>query len=250
MKKIFLLFVLIFALTSLKAQRQVIDSARNIPMIYLTYAYQMNGGDIALRFGNSHSIGGGFQFKTKKNWLFGLEYNYFFGGRVKNQDSILSNISTADGYIIGSNGEYADIRFVQAGYNMSVKFGKIFSVWGSNKNSGIMVTLQPGFMQHRIKINNPNNTAPQLKGDYKKGYDEMANGFSATEFLGYMYMGKHRLYSFYAGFEFTQGFTKCRRTYNFNTMTRDTESKLDLQYSFRFGWLIPFSKRNRTGYYY
>lgn len=250
MKKTCLLFVFVLSFLALRAQPTTNDSARNVPMVYLTYAYQINGGDIALRFGNDQSIGGGFQYKTKSNWLFGFEYNYLFGGRVKDQDAILSNISTSDGNIIGSNGEFADIRFVQAGYNMSLKFGKIFPVWGSNKNSGIMVTLQPGFMQHRIKINNSNNTAPQLKGDYKKGYDELANGFSATEFVGYMYMGKRRIYSFYAGFEFTQGFTKCRRAYNFNTMTHDTESKLDLQYSFRFGWLIPFSKRNRTGYYY
>jgi hypothetical protein len=250
MRKFAWLCSFIFAGYSLHAQVNVRDSAINAPMFYITYAYQLNGGDIAKRFGNNSSVGGGFQFKTKKNWLFGAEFNYLFGGRIKNDASILSGISTSDGFVITSSGEYAQINFSQAGYNMSVKAGKIFRVLNPNPNSGIMFTLQPGFLQHRIKIVNPNNTAPQLKGDYKLGYDEMANGVSITEFLGYYYMGNKRLYSFYAGFEFTQAFTKFRRAYNFNTMNSDTEQKFDYFYSFRVGWLIPLYKRAPEGYYY
>jgi hypothetical protein len=235
---------------ALHAQSSVKDSAIGSPMFYITYAYQMNSGDISKRFGSNSSVGGGFQYKTKSNWMFGAEYNYLFGGKVKDQASILSSISTSDGFVITSSGEYADIHFIQTGYNMSLKFGKIFPVLNPNPNSGIMLTLQPGFLQHRIKIVNPNNTAPQLKGDYKKGYDEMANGISLTEFFGYYYMGNKRLYSFYAGFEFTQAFTKSRRAYNFNTMSRDTEQKHDFFYSFRVGWLIPLYKRAPAGSYY
>ncbi len=219
-------------------------------MFYATYAYQIPRGDAVKRFGNNSSIGGGFQIKTKKNWLFGAEFNYMFGGRIKNQESILSSIINSDGFLITSSGEYADINFTEAAYNFSLKAGKIFPVFGSNPNSGILISLQPGFLQHKIKINNPNNTAPQLAGDYKYGYDEMANGFCATEFLGYMYMGNHRLLSFYAGFEFTQAFTKNRRAYNFNTMTFNSGYNHDYYYSFRVGWLIPLYKRMPVGYYY
>lgn len=248
-KIIWVFFFILFAFVG-NAQVNVRDSAINAPMFYITYAYQINDGDIAKRFRNNSSIGGGFQIKIKKNWLFGGEYNYLFGGKVKDEASILSMISTSDGYIIGSNGEYAQVNFVQAGFYMSIKVGKIIPVLSPNPNSGIMVSLQPGFLQHRIKINNPNNTAPQLSGDYKKGYDEMANGFSVTEFLGYLYMGNKRIYSFYAGFECTQAFTKFRRAFNFNTISRDTGQKYDYFYSFRVGWLIPLYKRTPVGYYY
>jgi hypothetical protein len=250
MRKFAWLCAFIFIGYSSKAQVNIKDSAINAPMFYVTYAYQLNSGDISNRFGSSSAIGGGFQIKIKKNWLFGAEYNYLFGGKVKDEASILSRISTSDGFLITSSGEYAQVNFTQAGYNISVKAGKIIPVLNPNPNSGILISLQPGFLQHRIKINNPNNTAPQLKGDYKKGYDEMANGFSITEFLGYFYMGNKRLYSFYAGFEFTQAFTKFRRAYNFNTMSRDTEQKHDYFYSFRVGWLIPLYKRAPAGYYY
>ncbi len=250
MQKFAWLCVCIFSTLFLKAQVNVKDSAINAPMFYFTYGFQLNSGDISKRFGGNSSVGGGFQYKIKKNWLFGAEYNYLFGGKVKDEASILSRISTSDGYVITSSGEYAQVNFTEAGYNMSVKIGKIFPVLSPNPNSGIMLTFQPGYLQHRIKITNPNNTAPQLKGDYKKGYDEMANGVSLTEFLGYFYMGNKRLYSFYAGFEFTQAFTKFRRAYNFNTMSRDTEQKHDYFYTFRVGWLIPLYRRAPVGYYY
>ena len=249
-RKIFWLFICVLLGYSAKGQVSVKDSAINAPIFYITYGYQFNGGDIAKRFSGNSAIGGGFMFKTKNNLLFGAEYNYLFGGNVKDEVSILSMISTNDGFVIGSNGEYAQIHFLQAGYNMSLKAGKIIPFIRPNPNSGIMVSIQPGFLQHRIKINNPNNTAPQLSGDYKKGYDEMANGFSVTEFLGYLYMGNKRIYSFYAGFECTQAFTKFRRAYNFNTMNRDTNQKFDYFYSIRVGWLITLYKRTPVGYYF
>jgi len=250
MRKFIWLFALLIPATSLKAQVNIKDSAINAPMFYFTYGYQFTSGDIAKRFGSNSSVGGGFQVKIKKNWLFGAEYNYLFGGRIKDEASILSRISTSDGFVISDAGEYAEITYSQTGCNISLKVGKIIPVLNPNPNSGILITLQPGYLKHRIKINNPNNTAPQLRGDYKKGYDEMADGFSATEFLGYYYMGNKRLYSFYAGFEFTQAFTKFRRAYNFNTMSTDTGQKHDYFYTFRVGWLIPLYRRAPAGYYY
>ena len=250
MRKISLIVLILFFSLSAKSQVSVKDSSIFTTMLYATYGYQIPGGDVAKRFGANSAVGGGFQIKTKSNWLFGAEYNYLFGEKVKDELLILSCISTSDGYQINTDGEYADVFFAERGYNISLKAGKIFPVLGPNPNCGILLTLQPGFLQHKIKITNPNNNVPPLRGDYKKGYDEMANGFSATEFLGYYYMGNKRLVSFYAGFEFTQAFTKCRRDYNFNTMSRDTEQKYDFFYSLRVGWLIPLYKRAPAGYYY
>lgn len=250
MRKIIIPAVILLFWFQVDAQVSVKDSCIFSTMLYATYTYQIPGGDIAKRFGNNSAAGGGVQTKTKKNWLFGVEGNYIFGEKVRDDLSILSCISTPDGFQISADGEYADVFFREQGFTVSLKAGKIFPVFGSNPNSGILVTLQPGFLQHKIKITNPNNTVPPLRGDYKKGYDEMANGFSITEFLGYIYMGNKRLVSFYAGFEFSQAFTKCRRDYNFNTMSRDTGQKYDFLYSLRVGWLIPLYKRAPAGYYY
>ena len=83
-------------------------------MFYATYAYQITGGDVGKRFGNNSAIGGGFQMKTKRNWVFGGEFNYMFGGKVKNQESILSSIVNSDGFLITSSGEYAEVHFIEA----------------------------------------------------------------------------------------------------------------------------------------
>ena len=186
----------------------------------------------------------------KSNWILGGEFTYIFGNRVKNQETLFSLISNSDGFIIDNSGEYAEVVVSENGFNASLKIGKIFPWFGPNKNCGPVFSLQPGFFQHKVKILNIGNTAPQLRGDYKKGYDELANGFSITEFIGYFYMGNRRLVSFYAGFEFTQAFTSNRRPYSFNNMERTGGTNLDLLYSVRIGWMIPIYKRAPAGYYY
>jgi len=250
MKKILLLSLLFVLCSYAQSQVSIKDSSVFSTMLHATYAYQIPGGDMAKRFGNNSAVGGGFQLKTKKNWLFGAECNYLFGEKVKDEMNIVSRISTSDGFLITADGEYADVFFSEQGFIIGLKAGKIIPVLNPNPNSGILLTVQPGFIQHKIKITNPSNTVPALRGDYKKGYDEMTNGVALTEFIGYWYMGNRRLVSFYAGFEFTQAFTKCRRAYNFNTMSRDTEQKYDFFYSLRIGWLIPLYKRAPAGYYY
>lgn len=249
MKKFFIILIFAYILPAY-SQVSIKDSTIFTSMFYATYSYQLPGGDLAKRFGNNSAVGGGFQVKLKSNWLIGAEYNYLFGNKVKDDLSIFSNISTSDGFIIDSRGEYTELILSETGYQISLKAGKILPVFGPNKNSGILLTLQPGFLQHKIKILNPESAAPQINGSYKKGYDEMSNGFSLTEFVGYMYMGNNRLISFYAGFEFTQAFTKNRRPYNFNTMRRDLSQKYDFLYGIRVGWLIPLYKRAPKGYYY
>lgn len=250
MKKLLIFLVVLFLCIQARPQVSVKDSCIFSTMLYATFSYQLPGGDLAKRFGGNSAVGGGFQIKTKKNWLFGAECNYLFGNVVKNQFGILDNIATSDSFLITADGQYADVFFSEQGFAVSLSTGKVIPVFKSNPNSGILIKLQPGFVQHKIKIVNPNNTVPPLRGDYKKGYDELANGFSITEFVGYMHMGNKRLVSFYAGFEFTQAFTKCRRLYNFNTRIRDTEQKFDFFYGLRVGWLIPLYKRAPKGYYF
>ncbi|MCD4744846.1 MAG: hypothetical protein K8R58_00940 [Bacteroidales bacterium] len=231
---------------------QVEDSTVFTPMIYAGYSYQIPGGNLSELFGNNSNIGFGFQIKTKKNWIFGIDYNYLFGNNVKNENSLLSNITTSNGYIIDGNGIYAEINIYERGFLTSLKFGKVFSLFGPNPNSGIIFISSAGFLQYKIRIDNIDNTAPQLKDDYKKGYDRLTNGFAISEFIGYLYLGKNRLLNFFAGFEFTQAWTQSRRDINFNTRKPDDPLKhFDTLSGIKVGWIIPFNRRtsNNTFYY-
>lgn len=253
MRRILLLFAAVIFMASTpetRAQVNVRDSAMFIPMLYANYTFQIPGADMKDRFGSNSNIGGGFQVKMRGGWILGADFNYIFGNNVKGSDTLLKSISTSDGYIINSNGEFTDVYFYERGFYTSLRFGKLFPIWSPNPNSGPLITASVGILQHKIRIENPMNTAPQISGDYKKGYDKLTNGIGISEFIGYQYMGNRRLISFFGGFEFTQAFTQSRRSYDFNLQRYDSKRRVDLLWGFKVGWIIPFYKKTPAGYYY
>ncbi len=249
--KILFLFLSFCFVISSKGQSDISDTTLSIPMFYASYAYQIPGGDLADRYGNNSNIGGGFQWKTNKNWIFGADFNYLFGSDIKNADRIMSNIKTDNGNIIDMAGNFTDYSIYERGYYISAKFGKLFPVLSPNPNSGIIVTGSVGYLQHKIRIEVTNNAAPQLNGDYKKGYDRLTGGPGISEFVGYMYLSNSKLLNFFAGFEFTQAWTKPKRDVNFDTRKPDEISRrFDLLYGIKVGWIIPLFKRLPEKYYY
>ena len=64
-----------------------------------------------------------------------------------------------------------------------------------------------------------------------------------------MYIGENQLSNFYAGFEFYQSWTQCRRSFNFDTMEADTSPRNDNLVSFRVGWIIPLYRRIPDNYF-
>ena len=90
-KLIFPLLFVAFLLADFQCfgQANVRDSVITTPMAYGTYGFHMLGGDMADMYGPSSTIGGGFGVKNKKNFYIGGEYNYLFGGKVKNGDEII-----------------------------------------------------------------------------------------------------------------------------------------------------------------
>ena len=94
------------------------------------------------------------------------------------------------------------------------------------------------------------NNTPQVLDDYRKGYDRLTNGLSVSEFVGWQNFGDKSAYHFMIGFEFTQAWTKNRRTWDYATNTKLDNPRLDLLYTFKVAWFIPFRKREVTGYFY
>lgn len=233
----------------LKAMENHKDSTVTIPLVITSYSFQIPGRDLANRFGTNSNIGTSFMIKTKKNWTVGIDGSFIFGNRLR-ENGILNNISTSGGVVINQNGEYADINLYERGFTSSLSFGKVFSYLGPNANSGLMLTGSIGFLQHKIRIEDFNNTVPQVAGDYKKGYDRLCNGIAFTEFLGYLFLSHSQLVNFYAGFEFIQAFTQSRRTYDFDLMKRDTMRREDLIYGIRLGWVLPLNKKTPNTFYY
>ena len=152
--------------------------------------------------------------------------------------------------LIGSNGEKAFIDISQQGYSIDFQVGKIFQWASPNPNYGFMFTIGGGFMEHWIRYNAEGDNVPQINGDYHKGYDRLTNGIILKEFIGYHFQGSTKLLNFYGGFEFTQGFSGNRRSYDISTMSVKDEKYNDFLIGFRVGWMMPFYKRNQDKYYY
>ncbi len=250
LKTSFLITALFLVLIG-RTQVSVNDSSLSIPMFYASYSFQAPGGDMADRFGLNSSVGAGFQWKTPGNWMFGTEFNFIFGGDVKNADSLLTNLTTQTGHIIDQTGNFTEFSLFERGYSITAKFSKLFPVFSPNPNSGIFISGSAGYLQHKIRIEVFNNTAPQLRDDYKKGYDRLTGGFVVNEFIGYMYLSENRLLNFYAGFEFTQAWTKPFRDINFDTMKKDEiTNRFDMLNGFKIGWIIPVFQRQPEKFYY
>jgi hypothetical protein len=247
----FLLLTSSFLMLCLQANAQKThsDSTVGVTMLAPSFAYQFPGGNLADRFGYNFNVGGSLIRKLKNNWLFGIEGQFLFGDQVK-ETHILDSISTQQGFVIGVNGGYADIILYERGFHFLLKAGKIFPVFSPNTNSGLTATIGVGLLQHKIRIQNDDENAPQVLGDYVKGYDRLTNGLSITESIGWLYLGKNRIANFTFGLEFTQAFTKNRRSYNFDEMQQDETSRVDLLYGFRVAWIIPFYGRKQKEFYY
>ncbi len=255
MKKSHILFVFTFLSITLfqvhsYAQRNIKDSSFVVSMISASYSFNFVGGDLANRYGNNSTIGPAFTVKLKNNWLLGADLNFIFGNNVKIQNQIISGIATSDDNVISREGTYADIRMFERGYSASVKVGKVFPVFGSNPNSGIMFTVGGGILRHKIRIEADNNATPQLRDDYAKGYDRLSQGFQMNGFLGYLNLSNKRLYNFYLGVEFMSGWTKSLRDYNFDEHKKDTETYYNQFIGFKFGWIIPLYGRSPNEFYY
>jgi len=249
--RIILPLLLLMISIQANSQRSVSDSAASIPMFYGFYGYQWPGGDMAEQFGSNSVIGPGFMWKTSSNWLFGAEYNFMFGNNVIDGLDVLKLMLNSDGNVISGDGTPALVALFERGSTVAAKFGKLIPVSSSDKNSGIFFAIGVGYITHKIRIEVENQSAPQLKGDYKRGYDRLSGGMMLNQSIGFMYFGKNRLMNFTVSVEAVEGWTKGYRDYYFDTMAPPPEGK---QFDFLIGpkiaWMIPLRQRSVSEFYY
>ncbi|MCX6297150.1 MAG: hypothetical protein NTX97_14050 [Bacteroidetes bacterium] len=248
MKKAFFLSILVTFLSyNTSAQVSVKDSSVFAPYVGISYGYQFAGGDMVKRFGDNSSVGLVLDFKTKKYWTFGINGSYFYGKDVK--ESLFDSIATPAGAIINRNGEFADVRLFERGFTTSLTAGRLFSFKKPNPNSGLLISIGVGFIQHKIRIETIDNNAPQLSKEYKKGYDRLSNGLLLSQNLGYLYLSSNRLVNIYFGLECLEGFTQSRRSFDYNLMKQDTQKRLDILYGAKIAWIMPLYKRAPQEFY-
>ncbi len=217
-------------------------------LINLHYGIQWSGGDLGDRFGRSFNVGTDILYMTKSKWLFGGTYQFIFGGEIK--EDVLANLRTTEGQIIGQNNDFAVVSANQRGYFIGGTVGKLFPLFKDDERHFIKLTITGGFLRHRIRLDDQAGAVPQLAGEYIKGYDRLTSGIALGEFLGYQYLSSNRLVNIYAGFDFMQGFTESRRSFNYDTMEAETGNRLDVLAGFRVGWILPLYNQDADTIYY
>ncbi len=250
MKQVFGLLIFVFGVAFANAQSLLKDSLVNLFMIKINYTVQIPFADMADRFGVNSALGLGIGGKFGKNILLGAEGSYIFSRNV-NEPNVLAGIVDAEGFLIGSSGLYTDYSFSEKGFNILVNGGKMFAFRRPNKNSGIVALLGVGYMQHKISIDVEESEAPMLNKEYKKGYDRLSSGFMLSQFIGYSYLdAKRKRINIYFGIEFQEGFTKSRRSWNYDQNQKDDKSRKDILIGLRIGWIVPFYFAQTEKYYY
>jgi hypothetical protein len=238
------------SLQHVKAQNYVKDSVISIPMVSARVSSHLPGADLAERFGVSFAVGPAFTWKTDNNWVWEAGFDYIFGNNVKIKDSIFRLIQTSHDFIIDGNGTPADVSTQERGYFFYARTGKLIPFKKPNPNSGLLLMAGGGFLIHKIAISVLENTAPQLKGDYKRGYDRLTAGPSLTQFIGYQHLSNSRKYNFFVGLEIQEAFTHSLRDYDFDRMAPDKQKRVDLLIGLKAGWILPIYGRAPKEYYY
>ena len=226
-----------------------VDSVKiSVPLFSIHLGGHIPAGDLSQRFGPNINVGGSFRFKTKKNFLFGVESNYFFGRNVK--EDVLSQLKNSDGVITDNSGYPADLRVTERGVGIHLTCGKIFNFLSPNPNSGLMVNIGAGYLHSKIKLYDAQQKIAAVKGELAYGYDRLSSGFSVSQFVGYMFLGENQLLNLYFGIEGCQAFTQSVRKLNYDTGLPDTKKRLDMLYGLRFGWILPLYKKKPNEFYY
>lgn len=246
---ILLLGLLLFRSSDLVAQNWEGSNSGKVILLNLGYGPQVPLGDLDQRFGLSFAPEISVDYLTPKNWVWGLQGQYFFGSEVK--EDVLAGLRTEAGDIIGNDRAPADIQLRERGFYFGLRVGKLISLSEKNERSGLRINLGVGLMQHQIRFqDDPFRSVAQLEGDYEKGYDRLTNGLTLHQFIGYQVVSKSNGIHLTGGFDFFEGFTKNRRDFNFDTQSVDTQNRLDILTGFRISVSLPFFLGNAEDVYY
>lgn len=219
-----------------------------ISLVTVQGGVHVPAGDLADRFGVFGTVGGGYQYKFRSNWLLGITGDFLFGPTVK-EDSLLRGLLTNDGFLIGLDGaQYNPILYLR-GYRFQLTVGKILPVWQRNPNSGLLVNGTVGFLQHKIYYDvKQRDNLPQISKENIKGYDRLSNGWVFTGFVGYHHMSPSRLVNYQIGLEYQYAATKLRRTANYDGEPVSDVFRADQAIGFRATWILPLYRKRSIDY--
>ncbi|MDR1725618.1 MAG: hypothetical protein LBR28_04435 [Bacteroidales bacterium] len=229
------------------------DTLVTIPFCAVSLGYTMPYGEMGNRYRSFMDLGVDIGWKNKNNWLFNFNVGFQFGSNnVKILNQVLSGMMTTDDepFVVSVGG--VDAAVIAWNRNLSGKFsvGKVVPLWFSNQNSGLMLMLGAGYLQHQIMYQATNDIAPQLEGDYALLYDRQMRGPMLSSFIGYLFFGKYTFANFYAGIQYDIAFTKLTRKYQADLRGGDPNWYSDRMLTLKAAWIFQFHNPTSERIYY
>ncbi|MCQ2272028.1 MAG: hypothetical protein MJZ72_04480 [Bacteroidales bacterium] len=239
---------------SIRPGKDFVDSAATMVWTEVNMSWQFPMGDLREMFKMNGAVGTGFTVKTASNWTFGIRGNYCFGAAMRD-NSVLDILKDHNGYTYNSDGysnkKDLDTEIEGRYWYAAAGFGKVFSVsrW---KNSGIWLYADFGIAQHKVYLGSQvADYVPLLHNNYKKSLDRRSTGFCMSQSIGYLFIQRVRVASFYVGIEIREMWTKPDRNYIIGVgPTEDMKTKFSGLFSIKAAWLIPLYEKKKVSTFY
>lgn len=253
MKKYLLILICFISGVALHAQNKekeknlIFDDALLITPSFSSY---VPASEMTHRFGWIQSFGIGADYKFGRNWTLGLDGNFLFGMKVK-EEEVVRQMLTQNGQVVSTMGDLENIDLTMRGTLIKFNVGKIFNFSDSKPNNGLFIRFGVGYLMHKIIIDAKKDVVPQFSDDYLKGYDRMTHGVAFSQFIGLIKLERSKFINLYLGIEAVQGITSSARNWDFAAGKKLDGVRLDLMIGLRLGWIIPvFTGESSVAEYY
>lgn len=249
MRYLLLFFFLSTEISSI-AQNASDHSNNRIVLPQVSVSAQKPFGDLENRFGKNAAICPSVLWKFKNNFMLGIGGAWIFGNTVKNKN-LFDNIIGPSGQIIDNNGNFSVVEVNQRGFYSTINFGYLWKTLLHHKNAGFYSSLGFGYLQHKINIQAPEATVPQLNGEYLKGYDRLTGGTAIRMLHGLLFISNNRRVNFTVSLETIYAHTKNMRSYHFQPYGSEKSPRKDILFGGQMGIVLPiFLKDKNEEYFY
>ncbi len=208
----------------------------------VAYGVQQPIGVLSNRFGYNLNIGGGLRHRWAGNRYFvGVEGGYIFGRRVK--ENTVGWLYNEEGYIFGwsSDGGFeVPLLLRERGYYGGIQGGRLFAIGDSKRLNFVRLNIGLGFLQHKIHFVDDSRSLAQLFGDYGKGLDRLTYGWAMRQGVAFEHISSKNRFNYYVALEMTEGVTRNRRSFNYDTLMRDNTLRFDLLIGLKFGYYFAY----------
>lgn len=224
--------------------------------IPVNLGFSIPSDELADRFGRSYRAGTGCFYRTFTGWTFGVEGDFWFGESVHSRDQILKSASNEQGVVLDHLGLEANLMTFQRGWIASAFIGKLLPVLNHNPNSGLLITLGGGYIQHRIRLESGHQQSIiyQIENEYQRGYDRLNMGWHGRIYVGYLHASNFQTYNFMIGIEHLYGRTSSVRGFDYSSGQPDENVLGNGLTTLKIGWFLSMYRervtRDKKYFYY